>query len=115
TGDFLFVPVGCWRRCDNGLGRSLEVQIALEPPCGRDVVTWLTSQLTADETFTAPLIGYTDPSALASHEPALKARLIEHVQAWSLAGFLAERATARSKEVVIRVQGVQNAAKGPQA
>jgi ribosomal protein L16 Arg81 hydroxylase len=115
TGDFLFVPAGCWRRCENGPGRSLEVYIVLEPPCGRDVVTWLTSQLTADETFTAPLIGYTDPSALASHEAALKARLIEQVQAWSLAGFLAERATARSKEVVIRIQGTQNAAKGPQA
>ena len=115
TGDFLFVPAGCWRRCENGPGRSLDVHIVLEPPCGRDVVTWLTSQLTADETFTAPLIGYTDPSALASHEAALKARLIEQVQAWSLAGFLAERATARSKEVVIRIQGTQNAAKGPQA
>jgi len=114
TGDFLFVPAGCWRRCENGPGRSLDVHIVLEPPCGREVVAWLTSQLTADETFTAPLIGYTDPSALASHEAALKARLIEQVQAWSLAGFLAERATARSKEVVIRIQGTQNAAKGPQ-
>jgi len=115
TGDFLFVPAGCWRRCENGPGRSLHVNIVLEPPCGRDVVTWLTSQLIADETFTAPLIGYTDPSALASHEAALKACLIERVQAWSLAGFLAERATARSKEVVIRIQGTQNAAKWPQA
>jgi len=114
TGDFLFVPAGCWCRCENGPGRSLDVHFVLEPPCGRDVVSWLTSQLTDDETFTAPLIGYTDPSALASHEAALKARLIEQVQAWSLAGFLAERAATRSKEVVIRIQGTQNAAKGPQ-
>jgi ribosomal protein L16 Arg81 hydroxylase len=115
TGDFLFVPAGCWCRCENGPGRSLDVHFVLEPPCGRDVASWLTSQLTDDETFTAPLIGYTDPSALASHEAELKARLIEQVQAWSLAGFLAERAAARSKEVVIRIQGTQNAAiKGPQ-
>ena len=91
-GDFLFVPAGCWCRCESGPGRSLDVRIVLEPPCGRDVVTWLTSQLTADETFNAPLTRYADPSALASHEAALKARLIEQVQAWSLAGFLAERA-----------------------
>jgi hypothetical protein len=91
------------------------VYIVLEPPCGREVVTWLTSQLTADETFTAPLTRYADPSALASHEAALKARLIEQVQAWSLADFLAGRATARSKEVVIRIQGTQNAAKGTPA
>ena len=84
--------------------------IVLEPPCGRDVVNWLTSQLAADETFNGPLTRYADASALASHEAALKARLIEQVQAWSLAGFLAERAAARSKEVVIRIQGTQNAA-----
>jgi ribosomal protein L16 Arg81 hydroxylase len=111
TGDFLFVPAGCWCRCEHGPGRSLNVHIVLEPPCGREMVTWLTSQLTADETFTAPLTRYADPSALASHEAALKARLIEQVQAWSLADFLAERATARSKEVVIRIQGTQNEVK----
>src|SRR5262249_6053463 len=27
TGDFLFVPAGCWRRCENGPGRSLDVHI----------------------------------------------------------------------------------------
>jgi ribosomal protein L16 Arg81 hydroxylase len=115
VGDFLFVPAGYWRRCENGPGRSLEVCIVLEPPCGRDVVTWLTSQLMADETFNRPLTRYADSSALASHEAALKARLIEQVQTWSLGGFLAERAAARSKEVVIRIQGARNAAEGPQA
>ena len=105
VGDFLFVPAGYWRRCESRPGRSLEVCIMLEPLCGRDVVSWLTSQLAADETFNGPLTRYTDPSALASREAALKARLIEQVQAWSLAGFLAERASARSKEVVIRIQG----------
>ena len=71
--------------------------IVLEPPCGRDVVTWLTSQLTADETFNGPLTRYADASALAAHEAALKARLIEQVQAWSLAGF-PRRARRRALE-----------------
>ena len=108
-GDFLFVPAG-WRRCESGPERSLDVRIVLEPPCGRDVVTWLISQLAADETFNGPLTRCADPNALALHEANLKARLIEQVQSWSLAGFLAERAAARSKEVVIRIQGSQNAA-----
>jgi ribosomal protein L16 Arg81 hydroxylase len=115
VGDFLFVPAGCSQRCESGPGRSLHLCIVLEPPCGRDVVTWLTSQLAADETFNGPLTRYADARALASHEAALKARLIEQVQAWSLAGFLAERAAARSKEIVIRIQGTQNAPEGPEA
>jgi len=113
VGDFLFAPAGCWRRCENGPGRSLDVCVVLEPPCGREVVTWLINQLIADETFNGPLTRYADPGALAAHEAALKARLIQQVQAWSLAGFLAERAAAHSKETVIYIQG--NAAKGPQA
>jgi ribosomal protein L16 Arg81 hydroxylase len=115
VGDFLFVPAGCSHRCGYGPGRSLHVCIVLEPPCGRDVVTWLTSQLATDEVFNRPLTRYADASALASHEAALKARLIEQVQAWSLAGFLAERTAARSKEVVIRIQDTQNAAEGAEA
>jgi hypothetical protein len=113
-GDFLFVPAG-WRCCENGPERSLDVRIVLEPPCGRDVVTWLTSQLAGDETFNGPLTRFADPNELALHEAALKARLIEQVRLWSLAGFLAERAVARSKEVVIRIQGSQNAAEGAPA
>jgi ribosomal protein L16 Arg81 hydroxylase len=108
VGDFLFVPAECWRRCESG-PRSLDVHIVLEPPCGRDVVRWLINKLTTDETFNGPLTRYADPSALASHEAALKARLIAELQAWSLASFLAERTAARSKEVVIRIQGTQNA------
>ena len=115
VGDFLFVPAGCQHRCESGPGRSLRVSIVLEPPCGKDVVAWLTNQLTADETFNEPLTRFADASALASHETALKARVVEQVQAWSLAGFLAKRAAARSKEVVIRIQGSQNAAEGPKA
>jgi len=115
VGDFLFVPAGCWHRCENGPGRSLHVRIVLEPPCGRDVVTWVTDQLSADETFNAPLTRYADARALASHEAALKARLVEQVHAWSLTDFLAKRAAARSKEVVIRIQDTQNAAEGPRA
>jgi ribosomal protein L16 Arg81 hydroxylase len=109
-GDFLFVPAGSSCRCEFGPGRSLHVRIVFEPPCGRDVVNWLTSQLATDETFNGPLTRYADASALTSHETALKARLIEQVQAWSLEGFLAERAAARSNKVVIHIQGTQNVA-----
>jgi len=115
VGDFLFVPAGCSQRCGYGPGRSLHVCIVLESPCGQEVVTWLTSQLATDEAFNRPLTRYADASALASHEAALKARLIEQVQAWSLAGFLAARAAARSKEVGIHLQGTQNAAEGAEA
>ena len=115
AGDFLFVPAGCWHRCESGPGRSLHVRIMLEPPCGRDLVAWLTSQLSADDTFNGPLTRYADARALASHETALKCRLIEQVQAWSLAGFLAERTAARSKKGVIRIQGTQNGAGEPKA
>ena len=112
VGDFLFLPAGFSHLCKYGAGRSLHVCIVLEPPWGRDVVNSLTSQLGADETFNSPLTRYADASALASHEAALKARLIEQVQAWSLAGFLAERTAARGKKVVIHIQGTQECGRG---
>ena len=90
----------------------MHVCIVFQPPCGREVVTWLTNQLMTDETFNGPLTRCADASALASHEAALKARLIEQVQAWSLTGFLAERAASRAKEVAIHIDGTQNATKG---
>jgi ribosomal protein L16 Arg81 hydroxylase len=110
AGDFLFIPAGCWHRCENGPGRSLHVGILFEPPCGRDVVTSLVSRLAADDTFNRPLTRYADASALAAHEAALKARLVDQVHAWSLADFLAERAAARSKGGGISIQGTQKAA-----
>jgi ribosomal protein L16 Arg81 hydroxylase len=112
AGDFLFVPAEYWRQCENGPERSLHVCIVLVPPCGRDVLTWLTSQLAADETFNGPLTRYADAGALAAHEAALKARLIERVQAWSLADFLSERAAVRSREVLIRIQGHSQRGRG---
>ena len=115
VGDLLFVPAGCFYRCERAAERSMHVGITFEPPCGPEVVTWLTGRLMTDETFNGPLTRYADASALASHEAALKARLIEQVQAWSLVGFLTERAVARSKEVAIHIQSTENAAKGTKA
>jgi hypothetical protein len=115
VGDFVFVPAGCFYRCERAAERSMHVGITFEPPCGPEVVTWLTGRLMTDETFNGPLTRYADASALASHEAALKARLIEQVQAWSLVGFLTERAVARSKEVAIHIQSTENAAKGTKA
>jgi 50S ribosomal protein L16 3-hydroxylase len=105
AGDFLFLPAGYWHRCENGPGRSLNMCIVFEPPYGRDVVTFLASQLTADKTFKQPLTRCADANALAAHEAALKARLIDQVRLWSLTGFLAERAAARSKAGRIHIEG----------
>ena len=105
AGDFLFLPAGYWHRCENGPGRSLHVSITFEPPYGRDVVNSLANQLAADETFKQPLTRYADASALAAHEAALKARLINQVQAWSLAGFLSESTAARSNARLINIEG----------
>jgi ribosomal protein L16 Arg81 hydroxylase len=109
AGDFLFVPAGYSAHCHCESERSLHLCIAFEPPCGRDVLSWLISQLMTDDTFNRPLTRYADARALAAHETALKARLIEQVEAWSLANFLAERTIARSKEVGIHIQGTRNA------
>jgi ribosomal protein L16 Arg81 hydroxylase len=109
-GDFLFVPAGYTARCQCESERSLHLCIMFEPPYGRDVVSWLISQLMTDDTFNTPLTRYADARALAAHETALKARLIEQVESWSLASFLAARTVARSNEVVIHIQGTQNTA-----
>jgi hypothetical protein len=110
AGDFLFAPAGYWSRCEHGPGPSLHLCILFEPPYGRDVVASLVSRLAADETFNRPLTRYVDASALAAHEAALKARLIDQVHAWSLARFLAEHAAARSKAGAVYIQGGQKAA-----
>jgi hypothetical protein len=106
-GDFLFLPAGYWHTWENGPERSLHVSILFEPPYGREVVAALAKQLASDETFKQPLTRYPDPSALARHEIALRARLIEQVEAWSLTGFLAERAAARSRTRRIDLQGTK--------
>jgi ribosomal protein L16 Arg81 hydroxylase len=115
AGDFLFVPGEHVGRFENGPGCSLQVRIALEPPSSRDVLTSIASRLETDETFNQPLTRYDDAGALAAHEAVLKARLIDQVQAWSLAGFLADRAAARSKTVRIHIQGPQTPAEEPKA
>jgi ribosomal protein L16 Arg81 hydroxylase len=110
-GDFLFVPAGFWHRCENGPARSLHLSIFFEPPYGRDVVSLLASQLVSDATFKQPLTRYADASALAEHEVALKSRLIDQVQQWSLASFLAERA-ARSQKGRIDIEGTNSGQDG---
>jgi hypothetical protein len=106
-GDLLFVPAGYWHRCENGPARSLHLSILFEPPYGRDVVDMLASQLVSDATFKQPLTRYADAGALAEHEAALKSRLINQVQQWSLASFLAERA-ARLQNGRIHIEGTNS-------
>jgi ribosomal protein L16 Arg81 hydroxylase len=105
AGDLLFLPSGYGHTCENGLGWSLHVNILFKPPCGLDFVASIINGLACDETFNQPLTRWADASALAAHETALKACLIEQVRALSFADLLAQRAADRSKAVRIRIQG----------
>jgi ribosomal protein L16 Arg81 hydroxylase len=99
-GDFLFLPAGQWHHCENGPHRSLHVGIFFDPPSGRHLMTPLASQLLSDEIFRRPLTRHSSPEAVAAHESALKAHLIDAIQAISLARFLTERAASRFIEGV---------------
>jgi ribosomal protein L16 Arg81 hydroxylase len=99
-GDFLFLPAGHWHHCENGPHRSLHVNILFVPPNGRQLISALVSQLSSDETFSRPLTRHSRPEALAEHETALKARLVDAIQAISLNRFLMEHAARRPAEGV---------------
>ena len=86
-GDFLFLPAGHWHHCENGPHRSLHLCILFLPPNGRHLMKALVSQLSSDETFKRPLTRHSSPEALAEHETALKARLVDTIQAISLGSF----------------------------
>ena len=58
-------------------------------------MTTLESQLLSDEIFRRPLTRHSSPETLAAHEAALKARLVDTIQAMSLASFLTKRAASR--------------------
>ena len=103
-GDFLFLPAGHWHHCENGSHRSLHVCILFAPPNGRNLMKSLVSKLSSDETFRRPLTRHSSPETLAEHEAALKARLVDTIQAISLDRFLTERAASRRVEG-IRLEG----------
>jgi len=103
-GDFLFLPAGHWHHCENGPDRSLHVCILIVPPNGRHVLTALESQLSSDETFRCALTRHRSPQTLAEHESALKTRLVDAIQAMSLAGFLTQHAALHRVES-IRLEG----------
>jgi ribosomal protein L16 Arg81 hydroxylase len=100
-GDFLFLPAGHWHHCENGPHRSLHLCILFVPPNGWHLMKALASQLSSDATFTRPLTRHSSPKALAEHETALKARLVDKIQTISLDRFLTERA------VSCRIKGIQ--------
>jgi ribosomal protein L16 Arg81 hydroxylase len=106
-GDFLFVPAGHWHHCENGGHRSLHISVLFVPPNGRQLMTALVSQLSAEETFRRPLTRHSSPEALVEHEVALKAQLVATIQAVSLDRFLAKRAASRAVERV-QLQGGPN-------
>jgi ribosomal protein L16 Arg81 hydroxylase len=103
-GDFLFLPAGHWHHCENGQHRSLHVCILFEPPSGRNLLQTLVSKLSLDETFRRPLTRHSSVERLAEHENALRARIIDAIQALSLERFLRERAALRTVEG-IRLEG----------
>ena len=97
-GDFFFLPAGHWHHCENGPNRSLHVCLLFVPPYGWHFMKALGSQLSSDETFKRPLTRHSSPEALAEHETALKARLVDTIQAISLDRFLTERGASRPVE-----------------
>ena len=58
----------------------------------------LASRLLLDEIFRRPLTRHSNPETLATHEAALKAHLVDSIQALSLPRFLTERAISPSIE-----------------
>jgi ribosomal protein L16 Arg81 hydroxylase len=102
--DFLFVPAGHWHRCENGPNRSLHMVIGFTPPNGRNLLTALVTQLSSDETFRRPLTRYGSPEGLAKHEAALKAYLVEAIEAMSLPRFLKEHAVSSGPRAM-RLEG----------
>jgi hypothetical protein len=81
AGDVLIVPAGSWHRCENGPGRSLHLGIMLEPPTAWHALNKLVQELSADESFRAPLTRVGDEAAV---EADLKARLKARIDALSL-------------------------------
>jgi ribosomal protein L16 Arg81 hydroxylase len=108
-GDFLFLPAGYWHHCENGPHRSLHVGILFVPPNGRNLMKALVSELSSDETFRRPLTRHSSSETVAEQETALKARLVDAIQALSLDRFLRERAALHSIEG-IRLEGRANQA-----
>jgi bifunctional lysine-specific demethylase and histidyl-hydroxylase NO66 len=104
AGDFLFLPAGYWHHCENGPGRSLHCGIFFDPPNGRHLVTGLAKTWLSDDACRRPLTRHDSASSLGSHEEALKAKLIEKIQEWSLASFIAEYRSQRSSAEV-RLEG----------
>jgi ribosomal protein L16 Arg81 hydroxylase len=84
-GDLLFMPAGYWHHCENGPGRSLHIGIFIEPPKGCHAVKALLPRLLAEEIFRVPLTRFADDAERAAHEAALKTRLVEMIDAMSLA------------------------------
>jgi ribosomal protein L16 Arg81 hydroxylase len=97
-GDLLFLPARYWHHCENGPDRSLHVSLIFTRLNGRQLMTELVSQLSSDETFSRPLTRHSTPAALAEHETALKACLVEAILAISLDRFLTKRAASNPLE-----------------
>src|SRR5262249_53536233 len=95
-GDLLFLPAREWHHCENGPHRSLHLSILFDPPDGRYIMEMLASQLVSDEIFRRPLTRQSSAEGLATHEAALKARLVEMIRSISLARLMTDRAASNT-------------------
>jgi ribosomal protein L16 Arg81 hydroxylase len=93
-GDLLFLPAGYWHHCENGPERSLHIGLLFDPPRGRHLMAALVSKMASAETIERPITRHSSLEALAAHEAALKAYLVEKIHAISLASFLMESKAA---------------------
>jgi hypothetical protein len=104
-GDWMLLPAGHWHRCENGPGRSLHAGIFINPATGLDLIKGWTTGLAADEVLRRPLTRIVDTTALAAHEAALKARLIEWVGQISVTDFLSRASAARKSRIRLDLAG----------
>jgi ribosomal protein L16 Arg81 hydroxylase len=95
-GDLLFLPAREWHHCENGPHRSLHLSILFDPPDGQYIMEMLASQLMSDEIFRRPLTRQSSAKGLATHEAALKARLVEMICSISLARLMTDRAASNT-------------------
>jgi len=95
-GDLVFLPAREGDDFESGPHRSLHISILLNPPNGRCIMEMLASQLVSDEIFRRPLTRHNSAEDLATHEAALKARLVETIRSISLARLMTDRAASNT-------------------
>jgi len=89
-GDVLFVPRGTYHRAAVTDTDSVHLTFGIHTFKGLDFMVWLRQQVEKEELFRKDLIALRGPEALAEQERAIKARLSEMIDSYSLADHLEE-------------------------